>query len=197
MSLLILIWLCNFSIAQPNFPAPPGTIKFSSNLFIDKRPVTYSDYNEFIYFTKINKPDLVISLIPKDTLITYNNELLWNNPKFNAFPVVGLSIDQILLYCEWRSDMVNKLIAKPELRCSDLKYWKIFDALDPERIYKVNYSIPSMRGDQEYCRYLRKQKLDEVLMDGICSTKRRNKVKAFNKNNLFGFRCVAEYSLKN
>ncbi len=197
MILLMLFWLCIFKEAQPDFPPPPGTIKISKNLFVDKRAVTYLDYNELIHFAKVNNPELLNELIPGDTTITYKNEVLWNNPKFHDFPIVGLNKQQIFIYCVWRSEMVNKLIENPELRCSDFKYWKLFDELDPDTKYKVNYTLPSKAKNQDYCRHLRRQEINEILIDGICSFKKRGKHNSYNEANLTAFRCIAEYDLRN
>jgi len=197
MILLILIWVCIFKEVLPDFPPPPGAIKISKNLFVDKRAVTYEDYNELIHFTKANNPELLNKLIPDDTTITYKNATLWNNPNFHNFPIVGLNRQQIFIYCAWRSEMVNMLIENAELRCSNFKYWKLFDELDPGKKYKVNYAIPSKTKNQNYCWHLRRQEIDEILIDGICSSKKRGKYNSYNVANLTAFRCIAEYDLKN
>jgi hypothetical protein len=196
MNLLLLIWLSLFGGIEPNFPPPPGTYKVSSNLCIDKRPVTYLDYYEFRAFVKKNKPNLLSTIIPVDTSISYEDEILWDNPKFHDFPVLGLDIQQITMYCEWRSSAVNKIIDHPDIRCGDFNYWMKFDNLDPNKKFNVVYSLPSINTIENYCKSTKSRDVDEMLVDGICYAKKSGKIKALNRSNLFSFRCVAEYKVK-
>jgi len=193
IGLILLIWFCFQANSQPGFPPPPGTKKISNNTFLDKRPVSYSDYYEFYYYTKFKHPDHLKNVTPLDTTITYRNEVLWNNPKFNDFPVLDLDIDQISMYCKWRSSAVNTLINNPNLRCSNKKYWEKFDKLDPDKKYDVVYSLASNYRIKNYCKIAKTNAFDEILIDGICFAKKSSRLKAFNRSNLTAFRCMAEY----
>lgn len=194
MVFLLLFWLFLFKPTQPDLPPPPGTRKISDNFYIDKRAVTYLDYYEYLHYTKVNYPELLNQITPGDTTISYDNKILWNNPDFLQFPIVGLTMDQILLYCAWRSERVNEFISNPAHRCSDLKYWKSFDKPGVIHKIKVAYTLPSTVNTPEICGQLKKQALDEIILEGTCPNN-KSKRDAFNKNNMRAFRCVAEYQL--
>ena len=118
---LTLLLLFSRDTEVPDFPPPPGTIKLSENLFVDERPITHLDYQHFVYNTKKHNPDLLFDVVPEDVFITYRNKKMWRNPEFYEFPIIGISLDQMQMYCNWRSYMVNILKHNPEYRCANLK----------------------------------------------------------------------------
>lgn len=192
-----MIWLVNFIEILPDLPPPPGTVKIESNLFMDKGAVTYMDYYEFINFGSFSKSNKYSGVIPVDTTITYKNEILWKNPKFHNFPILGLSLEQMENYCKWRSEAVNLMIHDSDLRCSNNKYWNKFDKVDPDKKYHVVYSVSSTFKIENYCSKISNQDFDEILIDGVCYAKRQRKVKSLNRSDFFAFRCIAEYKMKN
>jgi hypothetical protein len=193
---LLFISIIALLTSTPNFPPPPGTSRIADNMYLDKRPVTYLDYYEFVHHVKINDPDLIDELAPEDTGITYQNDILWNNRNYEDFPIVGLSPVQIQSYCKWRSDMVNKNIEDTKLRCSDDKYWKKFDKIDPGKKFTVVYSLPSGIEVQKHHKHFKNQQFDELLSDGMMEQESKN-ISGYNKDNLYTFRCMAEFILKN
>jgi len=193
--ILLLFGLLLFSNAKPDFPAPPGTVKVGHNLFVDKNPVTYLGYYEFLSHIKKSESYLINEMIPEDTTLTYKNEILWNNPKFNDFPIFGLNERQIISYCQWRSSAVNTLIKDAKLRCGNPKYWVQFDTLDPNKQYSVVYSLPSAEEVKRYYKKVKRQRFDETSSDGIQDVEKRSKAKHLNRDNLYTFRCVAVYKI--
>lgn len=193
---LLLFSVLTLVVSTPNFPPPPGTSRIADNMYLDKKPVTYLDYYEFIHHVKMNDPSMIAELAPEDTGITYQNEILWNNRKFEDLPVVGLSLSQVQSYCKWRSEMVNKNIGDAKLRCTDDKYWKKFDKLDPGKKYTVVYSLPSDYDVKKYHKQFKDQQLNELLSDGLMEVDSKSK-SDYNKKNLYTFRCMAEFILKN
>lgn len=193
---LLLFFIPGFFTSTPNFPPPPGTSPIADNMYLDKRPVTYLDYYEFIHHVKMNDPSKIDELVPEDTGITYQNEILWNNRKFEDLPVVGLSLSQIQTYCKWRSEMVNINIEDTKLRSTDDKYWKKFDKLDPEKKFTVVYSLPSGMDIQNYRKCFENQQFDELLSDGMMEVESKD-IPIYNRDNLYTFRCKAEFILKN
>ncbi len=195
-SFLLLINLLTLLVSTPNFPPPPGTARIADNMYLDKRPVTYLDYYEFVHHMKINDPGVIDELVPEDTGITYQKDILWNNRKYEDFPVLGLSPSQIQSYCKWRSELVNQNIENMQLRCSDDKYWKKFDKLDPEKKFTVVYSLPTGIEVQNHRKHFKDQQFDELLADGMMEVDQGLKMD-FNRSNLYVFRCMAKFDLKN
>ena len=97
---------------------PPGTVWLRDNLFIDQAEIENFSWQEFLYWIKRHEPQRYNNLIP-DTLcwsradIGSSHELTslyLMNSAYRNNPVVGVSYEQALAYCDWRSDRVNELL---------------------------------------------------------------------------------------
>ena len=98
-----------------------------SSFYMDKYEVTnlawreYVEWNSFV-FGAYNQ-DIVKATIP-DTLV-WRNEMAYNepyvenyfrHPAYSFYPVVGVSWDQAMAYCQWRTDRVNeRLLTKNQI----------------------------------------------------------------------------------
>ncbi|MDF7810800.1 SUMF1/EgtB/PvdO family nonheme iron enzyme [Hymenobacter sp. YC55] len=96
---------------------PPGTVRAAENLFVDQAEVANIHWLEYLHF------------IRRDSALTFYNSQLpdsttwqpaptpkqkeapksyFRTPAYFYFPVVGISYEQALAYCRWRSIMVNR-----------------------------------------------------------------------------------------
>ncbi|HEX8427614.1 MAG TPA: SUMF1/EgtB/PvdO family nonheme iron enzyme [Hymenobacter sp.] len=101
----------------PALPAPPGTVRAAENLFVDEAEVANLHWLEYLHF------------IRRDSALTFYNTQLpdsttwrpvptpeqkeapqsyFRQPAYYYFPAVGVSYEQALAYCRWRSIMVNR-----------------------------------------------------------------------------------------
>lgn len=188
--LAVIAILFEINRPVPGFPPPPGTMEIGDNAYIDKQLITYLDYQEFLFSIKTRDSVLYRQMIPDDTLVTYKKKVLWNNSDFQDFPVLGLNEKQMTAYSAWRSDAVNQMIFNRSLRCSNFKYWETFDALDPDKKYKVAYSIPAKAEIQGSTLKKEKYHPDEWASDGIVPGKQTDKI---SNSALRVFRCKAMY----
>jgi formylglycine-generating enzyme required for sulfatase activity len=96
---------------------PPGTVWLKDNLFMDETEVRNLDYLEFLYWTSKNDSAQLKSLLP-DTLVwrgvlNYSEPYVlyyMRHPGYRDYPAVGISYEQAIAFCEWRSDRVNQFI---------------------------------------------------------------------------------------
>ncbi len=145
LALLLFLIIC-FSgfikIPKNNF-SPPGTILIIDSLFMDKIEISNEIWKEFIQSNMdemLIGSDEYIRLIPDSTIsIKLKNygkikmKEYFNDPRFDEYPVVGITYEQVLKFCEWRTKKVNELIKqrknnpliKLEYRLPTIHEWEI------------------------------------------------------------------------
>ena len=157
-----------FGSQERNFTAPPGTIKVGDNLFIDKTINHNVDWAEFMYY-RINVDKLDIkSLTPDSSASTYfkRSNQTWDTiRKYDHAPTTGISYEQALEYCRWRSEIVTQ--AKNELSptCKSCrKMYRKYMKFDPKNEYRIEYRLPT---EEEWAIIYEKMKKDKMLYKAI------------------------------
>lgn len=125
LSLAVLVFLWSFNstkhIETKKLKTPPGTVSINDSLFIDKTEITNVAWREFImYLTTIQKDSVTANQnLPNnlvwnkdDTSHSPYTEFYYEHPTFNNYPVVGISYEQAVAFCKWRSNTVNALFSK-------------------------------------------------------------------------------------
>lgn len=97
---------------------PPGTTPVA-HFYIDKQEITNLDYREYLYWlAHVFGQDAAEykQALPDTTVwqraLTYNEPLQVNyfrHPAFEKYPVVGVSYEQAVQYCSWRTDRVYEM----------------------------------------------------------------------------------------
>jgi len=102
-----------------------------ASFYMDETEVANVDWREYLYWIRKNFPDdqeHYYNALP-DTLVwrrplSYNEPYVDNyfrHPAFQDYPVVGISWEQAVAYCEWRTDRVNEQILRDNGRLASLK----------------------------------------------------------------------------
>lgn len=101
--------------------AQSGRKRLSVNpFFMDKHEVSIAAWREYVNWLKIVygnlAPEKVEKAMPNEKSFfednTFNDPFLRNyftHPAFSQYPVVGVSWEQAIAYCQWRTDRVNEL----------------------------------------------------------------------------------------
>jgi len=132
------------------FKTPPGTVWLKENLFIDIKEVANIDYREFLYsiekeYGKNSKE--YKKLLPDTTVWTSKNKYnepfvnhYFRHPAYNTYPIIGVSYEQAVEYCKWRSKAVNLYYY---LNNNNIKYSadKNYSNMKIPEVYR--YSLPS------------------------------------------------------
>lgn len=91
-----------------------------SSFYMDQYEIRNIDWREYSHWMKIvfgkSKPELVKRAEPDGNTwreqLAYNEPYLQNyfsHPSYNQYPIVGVTWEQAVDYCAWRTDRVNEL----------------------------------------------------------------------------------------
>lgn len=122
---------CSLSRRDPHRPNTvqrglPGTIFLRDSLWLDQDEIANVDWREYIGWTarkygigspeyRATLPDSVFWLTRADLSTEPNHESYFREPHFDEYPVTGVSYDQAVAYCQWRTDRVREAVcATPE-----------------------------------------------------------------------------------
>ena len=121
ISFLALLLIAENSFSQKarkSKNAPPGTVQVNDTLYVDVTEVANVHWREYLHYIQKYDSTSLGKALP-DTLVwtsdtTFNplTQYYFSHPGFNIYPVVGVSYEQAIRFCQWRSDRVNELFSK-------------------------------------------------------------------------------------
>lgn len=97
---------------------PPGTVQISETFFADETEISNFSWNEYERWVAakygVNSPEHTFTL--PDTTVwrgkDFNNEPYvlhyYRHPAYKNYPVVGISYEQALAFCKWRTARVKE-----------------------------------------------------------------------------------------
>lgn len=112
---------------------PPGTVQINDSLFADVTEISNASWLEYESWTKgiygTNSPQHIATL--PDTTVwreknAYNEpyvQYYYRHPAYKDYPVVGISYDQALAYCKWRTGRVKIVLSiKKDFKNQNFEY---------------------------------------------------------------------------
>lgn len=116
--LLSIVVLSTLGSLSAKKETPPGCVRINDSLFVDRTEIRNLDYREYIYWTsKFKGADseeyqacLPDSTVWRDNYKLPYNDMYFRHPAYSEYPVVGVSYQQALDYCQWRTERVNEMI---------------------------------------------------------------------------------------
>lgn len=115
--------LHNTDRPRPVSKGLPGTILLHDNLWLDQNEISNVDWREFVGWTarmhgigspeyRATLPDSVFWLTRADLSTEPGHESYFREPPYNEYPVTGISYDQAVAYCQWRTERVREAVCK-------------------------------------------------------------------------------------
>lgn len=126
VSLVVIATFCSFSVHKkaPVYEAP-GVVQIDSHLFMDQTEITNFHWLEYLHWvSKIYGDSSAEYMAALPNVSLWKNEVNYQENEhyylrhfaYSNYPVVGLSYQQMVNYCNWRSDRVFEyMLIKEEL----------------------------------------------------------------------------------
>ncbi|MBC7721993.1 MAG: SUMF1/EgtB/PvdO family nonheme iron enzyme [Pedobacter sp.] len=125
-AVLLFIILISFvskkNIIAPKLTAPPETVQLKDSLYIDKLEVTNAMWRSFTESWLLEKEEdtATYKKMQPDSAVWYSLKFDYENyvksyatsPTFSDYPVVGITYEQAIAFCEWRTERVNEYLEK-------------------------------------------------------------------------------------
>jgi formylglycine-generating enzyme required for sulfatase activity len=188
---------------------PPGTIGISDKLYMDQTEISNLDWTEHLVWLKFKYglesekyqnalPDLEIW----KEVYGIDFKLIPTNKVPNNYPIVGISYNQAIVYCQWRTQVVNEVYKdkmEVKYRLPSIEEYKIaqkFEKKDTEDYffheqYKLHQLPSKTKG--KFMLFLSSNVSEMTNELGIALTAEYGKTKNYSKaEKWLGFRCVAE-----
>lgn len=122
--------MVNVSLAQDY--TPPNGVLLKDNLFLDATEVANIHWLEYEYYIRADSGDAYADMnIPNQELTKNYRPDYYSNPDYRYFPVIGITYEQAMNYCDWRSEVVNikleeqGVIHRVKFRLPTEKEWEL------------------------------------------------------------------------
>jgi formylglycine-generating enzyme required for sulfatase activity len=125
----IILLLCGHPVAAQKKKSfsPPGTTKVNDTMYVDKTEVANIHWREYLYYLSLYDSASLPGALPDTTVWLHANgnagetysEYYFRHPGFNNYPVVGISYNQAVAFCQWRTKAANFALYVKENRIRD------------------------------------------------------------------------------
>ena len=154
--------LCLSFNKQKKF-TPPGTVQINDTIFADETEISNISWIEYEMWTKsiygANSKEHNATL--PDTLVwraklSYNEPYVkyyYRHPAYKNFPVIGISYEQALAYCKWRTERVKAFLTLgKKFKYSNFEY-RLPSKKEWEKLAEFSSTILNNNGKNEKGKY--------------------------------------------
>ena len=151
-----VISFLNTKGAKDNSITPPGTKRINASLYMDETEVTNFMWQEYVFWVgeKHGKDSEAYVSVQSDSTVWRSEkgfnepyvEYYLTHPAYRNYPVIGITYEQAVAYCKWRTDRVKELY-KIRKEAGDKKNvypthfeYRLPSKIEWERIASVGYS---------------------------------------------------------
>jgi formylglycine-generating enzyme required for sulfatase activity len=125
LKVLTIIVLFSQFIPKNNFGQDfYNMTKVADNMWVDNTEITVNQYRQFLLSLPIDERT---KYLPDSALIlqfdTVTFQYYFNHPAFDDYPMICINYDQVIDFCEWRTQLYNN---------------------EPNNKIKVTYTLPTM-----------------------------------------------------
>jgi formylglycine-generating enzyme required for sulfatase activity len=131
----------SFQSVKPKKFIPPGTVQVSETLFADETEISNLSWREYEFWTSVKfgsgSPEH-LAVMPDSTVWLDSNayngpyaKYYYRHVSYRDYPVVGVSYEQAVAFCKWRTQMVkhfgyirNKKELNIEYRLPTVEEWE-------------------------------------------------------------------------
>jgi formylglycine-generating enzyme required for sulfatase activity len=142
---------------------PPGTVQINDSLFADETEISNFSWIEYEMWTKgiygANSKEHLATL--PDTLVwreknSYNESYVqyyYRHPAYKEFPVVGVSYEQAVAYCKWRTERVKAFMTLgKKFQYRDFEY-RLPKKTEWEKLAEFSTHVLNNNGKNEKGKY--------------------------------------------
>ena len=147
IAILLFIVLISFistkELAMPKLTAPPETVLLKDSLYIDKLEVTNAMWQDFTNNWLLDKEGdtAMYKKMQPDSSVWYSLKIDYENyvksyfksATFSSYPVVGITYEQAVAYCEWCTERVNEYLEK----LKDIRFRSVIYRLPTEAEWEL------------------------------------------------------------
>jgi formylglycine-generating enzyme required for sulfatase activity len=118
----LISFISEKKFAPAKITAPPGTVQLKDSLYIDKIEITNEMWRAYTegWLLKSEDDTATYAKMQPDSTVWYTLKFEHENYvanyfksyAFGEYPVVGITYEQAVAYCEWRTDRVNEYLEK-------------------------------------------------------------------------------------
>lgn len=121
LTLIVALLCLSFSVTKNRKFMPPGTVQVNDTLFADEFEVSNFAWHEFEVWISSKygiRSKEHLAVLPDTTVWRQGNsynepyvQYYYRHPAYKNYPVVGVSFEQALKYCKWRTERVKEMYA--------------------------------------------------------------------------------------